>query len=474
MNVLFVHYHDFRGNSAVHIANVANELESLGVSCTVAVPGRVRRSVALFPDRRFGAVSYRRARRRLTPAPDLIHAWTPREGLRRLVTDLASQLHVPYMVHLEDNEDVIAADQLGLPRDRIVDASEQAISRRLVASISHPRRYRELLGGSGGVTVIVERLVEFVPEGIPVHVLWPGYETSLFYPRPASPELRDKLDLGSARVVVYAGNVHPTNAGEVRELYRAVDMVDRPDRPVRLVRLGDDFLEFIGEDERRIEVRVPWQKRANVPSFYALGDVLAQPGAPDAFNNYRFPSKLPEYFAMGKPVILPRANAGLHANDGEECLLLANGGAAELAAKIDLVLNDDALSARLQAGARRFAEQRFSWARSAESSRPSTYGHSTAREQAAEAARLQPVLRSRRRGDSAAADPAVRRTGDGVRHHRHHRSAARSGARAGLRGSKRRDRDPRALHVVRPGAAPQARSQLLHLSGPGASTRARR
>jgi hypothetical protein len=44
----------------------------------------------------------------------------------------------------------------------------------------------------------------------------------------------------------------------------------------------------------------------------ALADLLVQPGKPDAFNDYRFPSKLPEFLSVGRPVILPDTNIAKH------------------------------------------------------------------------------------------------------------------------------------------------------------------
>ena len=38
LNVLFVLYHDFTANGAVHVFHWANELSSIGVSTVVAVP----------------------------------------------------------------------------------------------------------------------------------------------------------------------------------------------------------------------------------------------------------------------------------------------------------------------------------------------------------------------------------------------------------------------------------------------------
>jgi glycosyltransferase involved in cell wall biosynthesis len=373
MNLLFANYHDLRGSSAVHIANLADELERLGMSCSIAVP-RNARTARNFPNRRFRAVTYRRARHGRFgfsegAAPDLLHAWTPRENVRMFVSKLADQRRVPYFVHLEDNEDVIAADQLGFTRADLATATDTELERRLIPTVSHPRRYREFLAGAAGVTTIVDRLAEFVPEGVPTHVLPPAFEPDLFKPQPRSEELARELGLAPTdRVVVYAGTVHATNAEEVRNLYLAVAAVDTTTRPLRLVRLGSDFLDFLGDaaaTARRIEIHVAHQPRERLPAIFALADVLVQPGVPGAFNDFRIPSKLPEYFAMGIPVILPRSNVGLLARDGEECLLLDRGDAADIAAKLELVLDDDALHTRLGAGARRFAERMFNWERSA-------------------------------------------------------------------------------------------------------------
>ncbi|MEM1782690.1 MAG: glycosyltransferase, partial [Nanopusillaceae archaeon] len=47
-------------------------------------------------------------------------------------------------------------------------------------------------------------------------------------------------------------------------------------------------------------------KREEVPEIMAAADILVLPGGNNPFDNERFPSKLPEYFAMGRPVILSK------------------------------------------------------------------------------------------------------------------------------------------------------------------------
>ena len=108
---------------------------------------------------------------------------------------------------------------------------------------------------------------------------------------------------------------------------------------------------------------VPWRE---IPGYLALADAYVQPGAPDDFNRYRLPSKLPEFFAMGRPVILPACNLGNELTDGEDALLLRQGDALEIAARIEQLLDDQVLARRLGERARSFALERLSWPRNAE------------------------------------------------------------------------------------------------------------
>src|SRR6185437_16944685 len=108
-------------------------------------------------------------------------------------------------------------------------------------------------------------------------------------------------------------------------------------RSVKLVRLGRDFVQFLEPEVNEIErnvVRVSLQPRTEVPRYLRLADVLVQPGRAGGFNDYRFPSKLPEFLATGRPVVLPATNLGRFLRDGDECLLLERGDALEIAAAV--------------------------------------------------------------------------------------------------------------------------------------------
>jgi glycosyltransferase involved in cell wall biosynthesis len=68
---------------------------------------------------------------------------------------------------------------------------------------------------------------------------------------------------------------------------------------------------------------------------------------------------------MGRPVILPACNLGNELVDGEDALLLREGTALEIAARIEDLLDAPELRRRLGDRARAFALERLSWRRNA-------------------------------------------------------------------------------------------------------------
>jgi glycosyltransferase involved in cell wall biosynthesis len=357
VNVLFVNYYDFTSNSAIHLVNLANELECSGVGAAVAVTDNAA-GVSMIGAPRFQALDHREARRggvRFADGgpPSLVHAWTPRESVRELVQELSARYGCPYVVHLEDNEDVLTADRLGLTLEQL--HARRAGDGFVPPTASHPQRMRRFLAGAAGLSVIMDSLLEFRPDGIPSEVVWPAFEPELFTTDPGEPELRRRLGIAEGEaVLVYPGNAHNSNAAELRSLYLAVAAVNRAGRPLRLIRLGRDYVQFLERELKPAErhvVRVPLQRREQVPRYLRLADVLVQPGRPGRFNAYRFPSKLPEFFATGRPVVLPATNIGRFVEDGEDAVVLQRGAALEIAAAIERLLDDIILRAdRARAG----------------------------------------------------------------------------------------------------------------------------
>src|SRR2546430_7071447 len=99
MNVVLVSHCDFTGNSAMHVFSVANELSRLGVNAAVCIPNKVE-TVAAHGTPNFELLDYQSADShgfRLSDGrgPDLVHAWTPRESVRRVSEMLVDRYRCP-------------------------------------------------------------------------------------------------------------------------------------------------------------------------------------------------------------------------------------------------------------------------------------------------------------------------------------------------------------------------------------------
>lgn len=368
-NILFVLYHDFSANSAVHVHNFANELAALGHSTAVAIPQDKDIGSGLgpqhYPVLRFDRVAgdWSRVFADGRP-PEIVHAWTPRENVRLFCEKLAGFCDFSLFVHLEDNEELILEVNLGVPFDQLLRSDAET-----PPNLSHPRNYRAFLASAAGVTMIMDRLEQFVPPRLPKLVVWPGADETLFYPRKRDPVLLERFGITPDTLVLcYTGNVHSANASDVRSLYLAAAILDREGTPTRLLRTGRDFCPFLGPDEewgRWISVELGHVPYREIPDILSLADVLIQPGGNNAFNEFRLPGKLPEFFAMGRPVIVPRTNLGRFLRAGEDAWVLEKVDALGIVDAMLQLRDNKPLSDRLAAGAVAFGREHFNWKKNA-------------------------------------------------------------------------------------------------------------
>jgi glycosyltransferase involved in cell wall biosynthesis len=373
LNILFVLPGSFAANNALHVTTLANELAAAGHDCAVAVTHDLA-TLAHLEAPRFRGLLHAEAAN-LTHAdgrgPDIIHAWTSRENVRRLAEAVRARHGSRLIVHLEDNEQQVLALTLGRAWSELAALPDDILDGLVPDDLSHPHRSRAFLAGADGITVITERLREFAPPGPRCQLLWPAADSRYFHPRPKPGNFRGILDaIPGTTVLFYHGNVHAANAAEVHELYAAVRELNRDGHPVTLLRTGLDTVEFLGELGPQVAPHVlslgQILHHRHLAPLMALADFFVQPGRPDAFNDYRFPSKLPEFFALGRPVILPRTNLGTQLRHGLDAYVLDRADAAGIAGAVRTLRGDPALAERLGRGAAAFAAKHFSWRRSAE------------------------------------------------------------------------------------------------------------
>jgi glycosyltransferase involved in cell wall biosynthesis len=378
LNIVFVNHGSFNNNSAGHIAGIANALADRGHNVIVCAKGNpqpiIEFSVPNFTMLSRGAVMGNPSllsevfANTFDEVPTLLHCWTARENVRTAAEAIIEKLNIPYFVHLEDNDDFIKRAELGL-----TGASAQHLQ-------GHPSfgpsslRARSFVSEAAGISIIVDALRQLVPAHIPVHALQPGLDRALF----ASSQL-DRSDRRrichmfnappDACIIPYTGNVHFANAQDMLQFYEAVQLLNRRGLNVHLVRTGSNHCPELDERFKELSQKhvtdLGLVDRLTLVQVFRLGDIFVQPGAPGEFNDYRLPSKLPDFLASGRPVILPATNVGLHLRDGVDCLLLHRGDAMEIADRVAALVRDKELAARLASNARQFAIRNFDWAISA-------------------------------------------------------------------------------------------------------------
>jgi glycosyltransferase involved in cell wall biosynthesis len=370
LRLVFVYFGPLSVNSAIQAFHFGNDLTDLGWHVTLAGVGDPQ-EIRKVGEPRFECVSHHElpivleAARRSGEAT-IVVGWTPRENVRLATLDFAKRLGVPYVVHLEDNEEYLFRTAFGMSPERFRGLPLAEQDRLAVATLIHPTRYRDFMRGAAGVTMITEDLDDLNFGARPHHVARPGIDPRRFRPDLDTPITRASLGIAPGDfVIVYHGTVHHANQHEMRSLYLAVKLLQRRGRPVRLVRLGAtelggvDPASFGALREGVVELgSVEWR---SVPGYLALADAFVQPGAANDFNRLRMPSKLPEFLAMGRPVILPDCNIGHDLTDGENALLLKRGDALEVAERVERLIDDPVLAGRLAVGARRFALEELNW-----------------------------------------------------------------------------------------------------------------
>jgi glycosyltransferase involved in cell wall biosynthesis len=368
MNILFVCHNGIATNSGNHVASLAMALGKLGLNVAAAVPDE-HHTTAPPLSAPCDLISWSDARyHRFADGEkaDFVHAWTPRQHVTQMTREL-SRLHAcRYLVHLEDNEYVVTSSQLGITLQEL---ASRARHLGIPATLADPKDMHAFIASSVGVTVLIRSLLEFKPYNLPGIEIWPSAETEIFHPQAADSSLRQHLGIADdARVVVYHGNVHAANVEEVRSLYLAIAALARSGTKIAFIRMGTDHVELLPDSLKSVEshvIRVPFQPRERLPRYLALADLFVQPGRVDEFNIYRFPSKLPEFFAMGKPVIMPMTNLGHALVHGKNAFLLRKGDGLEIANAMLQIFNDESLATTLAMGARSFFEENLSWDRSA-------------------------------------------------------------------------------------------------------------
>ena len=284
----------------------------------------------------------------LRPRPDVVFASSPPLPVAAAAALIASRHRVPWVMDVRDlwPEAAVAMGELSNPTLlRMAERLERQLYRSASAITATTRPFRDAIAGS------VERpeKVSLLPNG-----------TSRLWIEGARLEVDcSSLGLPADRFLwTYAGNV-----GRAQGLDAAVEAAGLLGDGFRLLILGDGparaALERRADDVPASAVEF----RDQVPPAEALrylraSDALLVPLAPDPVFEFFVPSKLFDFCAVGRPVILAAAGeAHRLASDARAALLVPPGDPAELASAVQRLKADRDLMSRLSDAGRRFGAE---------------------------------------------------------------------------------------------------------------------
>src|SRR5206468_3372756 len=138
-----------------------------------------------------------------------------------------------YIVHLEDDDEVVLSAELGgADVEQLRELPLPVLDRIVRPRQSHPLRAARFLEEAAGITVLIDRLRELAPAGVPAAVVRAAFDEALLGPRRPRAEVRAELGLEPEDfAIVYTGNVHSVNREEMRSLYAAVAQLRRGRQP---------------------------------------------------------------------------------------------------------------------------------------------------------------------------------------------------------------------------------------------------
>ena len=237
--VLFIGYGDFQYAGMKHVYHFANGLAALGLQVMVLVPGDPGTAALMADPPRFElvpvrfvgpflAAATRRAATRF--APDVIHAWTPRNIPARVAWELKQRTGAGLVVDYEDDEDFVFRDHTSAMGKNLPRLLRRLLWPLLFARLAvrpllwpmnwrkgqpyipkHPLTYRLVNRAADAFTAICMPLKEWLERewpGKPTYLLYPGANLRRFSPQADGQQVRRRYGLDGLKVLLYSGTVN--------------------------------------------------------------------------------------------------------------------------------------------------------------------------------------------------------------------------------------------------------------------------
>lgn len=265
---------------------------------------------------------------------------------------------LPDLARLTGSGFLRVADLHGdLPAWRL-ERPQRPLARRVASFLREKYRERRFLGKMGACTVVSRSLAARVEAaGITAKILWGGVDLHHF--SPASKQSHN----GDIRLA-YAGSLDAYQGLE--DILAALESTLEVAPQYRLTLIGDieNYPDLRRSAEAILGDRVEFRGRlpySEIPEVLRQADVLLIPRAASRTGLSTYPSKLSEYMALGKALLVTDFGETGHVIRHRETGLLVPPRSPDATREALLALQDSELRSRLGAAARRFAEENLAW-----------------------------------------------------------------------------------------------------------------
>jgi glycosyltransferase involved in cell wall biosynthesis len=359
LRIVIVSYQGYDGAGVLHAHEFANQLVDLGHQVhfflngsgeTLALLAEPPRYALVEVSFRDGMMDAESAESLRGADPEIVHLWTPRHLPARVGLEAYQTTDAALIIHYEDDEEYIleSINTRPLCRDdvalyRLVGSLEpQPMAlQELVATIDrsylrlsledpttwfwiHPLVTPIVESLAAGITCISPSYLREMTQrqGKPGLILYPGVDQSRFGGAESESELIESLDLGGRTVILYSGTIAPFH--DFVSVLRALPQVVAVHPEVVLVQIGRNLIEATTQqivDQYGLESHVRFVgpvPHHSMERYLALADLFVGCVRPDRFNEHRLPSKVPEYLAVGRPVLISSQGVGREFEDGLE------------------------------------------------------------------------------------------------------------------------------------------------------------
>lgn len=395
MHITYVGFGDFfRYAGMKQLYHFAQEISKLGHKTQILVPGDCDTVASMdeppmseiLPIHFRGPFLARSVIRRVQAFnPDILHVWTPRHVPALTGWQLSRVTKAPVVLDHEDDERYLRRSYHESQGQRLQGNTRRIArpvaqlkgqllpwfsplksdgnARRMAEDSLSSARIRPYVRAHSAISPALVRYVQQNWGESHTYLLYPGADLKRFCPALDGIDIRNQLGMGKRRLLVYTGTM---NMAIFMYFVNVLEGVRARSYDAALLLVGNDdfrpeaeqWLQHHGlEQVVRLVGIVPYSQ---VPRFLASADILLQHPI-DIGNELRLPAKLPEYLAMGKPLVMYSQGIGVLLDDQVHALKLHTVDPTEMVEMIVMILDYPDLANKLGNNARILAERLFDW-----------------------------------------------------------------------------------------------------------------